>query len=61
MTDHSDRTRDDGRIWGHVEDGIFWAVPKSPLINGGWGPPPFSITLPDGRVRRIVHKPDDVA
>lgn len=58
MTDHSDTKRDDGRVWGHIEDGVFWALPKSPLINAQMGPPPFDVTLPSGKIRHVVHQPE---
>jgi hypothetical protein len=48
---------DDGLPWGYVHDVEGWLpLPKGPgLIHHG--PPPFDVTLPDGRVRRVVHKP----
>lgn len=49
---------DDGLPWGYVlaSSGAWIELPKGPgLIH--LGPPPFDVTLPDGRVRRIVHKP----
>jgi hypothetical protein len=52
---------DDGLIWGHIENGIFWAIPKGPMVSAGLGPPPFQVQLPDGRVRNIVHQPEDKA
>lgn len=61
MTDHSDLPRDDGRIWGHIEDGIFRPLPKRPMVDAEMGPPPFTITLPDGRVRHVVHEPEETS
>jgi hypothetical protein len=49
---------DDGLPWGYVlaSTGEWIELPKGPgLIH--LGPPPFDVTLPDGRVRRIIHKP----
>jgi len=48
---------DDGLPWGYVHDVEGWLpLPKGPgLIH--MGPPPFDVTLPDGRIRRVVHKP----
>jgi len=49
---------DDGRDWGYVDDeGIWRLLPKIPMLLGEYGPPPFSITMWDGRVRHIVHNP----
>lgn len=48
---------DDGRPWGFLEDGAWILLPKQPLLLAGLGPPPFSVTLPDGRVRHVVHRP----
>ncbi|HYM25287.1 MAG TPA: hypothetical protein VEU08_18850 [Vicinamibacterales bacterium] len=49
---------DDGLPWGYVhgDTGAWIELPKGPgLIH--LGPPPFDVTLPDGRTRRIVHNP----
>ena len=48
---------DDGRPWGFVHPVEGWIVlPKGPgLID--LGPPPFDVTLLDGRVRHVVHQP----
>lgn len=46
---------DDGRPWGFMEDGIWVLLPKIPTLLAGLGPPPFSIRLPDGRLRGVVH------
>lgn len=54
---NDDRVRDDGRVWGHIEDGVFRHLPKRPLLDAGLGPAPFEVTLPDGRVRQVVHEP----
>lgn len=60
MTDDGDRSRDDGRIWGHIEDGKFHPIPKGPMLAAGLGPPPFDVTLwPDNRIRHVVHKPEE--
>lgn len=49
---------DDGRPWGFLdEDGAWILLPKQPLLLAGLGPPPFFVTLPDGRVRHVVHRP----
>lgn len=54
---------DDGRPWGyiHAATGAWLELPKGPgLVQ--LGPPPFDVTLPDGRVRRVVHeRPGDDA
>lgn len=57
MTDRSERDHDDGKVWGHIEGGIFWAIPKYPMLAAGLGPPPFNVTLPSGKVRHVVHEP----
>ena len=50
---------DDGREWGWMGnlDGSWRKIPKVPLLLGGFGPPPFTVTLPDGSRRAIVHRP----
>ena len=50
---------DDGEPWGYIADDIMsWvALPKGPMLREGYGPPPFSIKLPSGEVRRIIHMP----
>jgi hypothetical protein len=52
---------DDGRAWGHVEDGVWRPLPKRPMLLAGLGPPAptFAVTLPSGEVRWVVHDPDD--
>jgi hypothetical protein len=52
-----DTERDDGKPWGHIVDGQWWPLPKLPLLRAGLGPPPFKVTLPDQRVREVVHPP----
>jgi hypothetical protein len=56
---HEERARDDGRLWGFMEGSVFIALPKLPLLRNQLGPPPFEVTLPDGRVRQVVHRPAD--
>ena len=49
---------DDGLEWGYIDsEGIWRKLPKVPMLLALMGPPEFDVTLPDGRVRRIVHKP----
>jgi hypothetical protein len=55
MTDTNEPT-DDGLPWGHIEDGVWYELPRSPGLLY-LGPPPFDVTLWDGRVRRVVHNP----
>lgn len=56
-----DAERDDGRIWGYLdEDGTFRPLPKYPMLMAELGPPPFAVTLPDQRVRNVVHDPNDM-
>jgi hypothetical protein len=60
MSDTATPPTDDGHPWGFIDTATNeWVqVPKGPgLID--MGPPPFDVTLPDGRVRRIVHKPEE--
>lgn len=57
MPDHDDNARDDGRVWGHIEAGVFRPLPKGPMLAAGLGPAPFDVALPDGRVRKVVHQP----
>lgn len=50
---------DDGRPWGFLDFNGHWVrLPKPPGF-AALGPPPFDVTLPDGRVRRIVHDPKE--
>jgi hypothetical protein len=49
---------EDGMLWGFMEDGKFIPLAKAVMIRGGFGPPPFTITLPDGRERHVVSIPD---
>lgn len=51
---------DDGRRWGYMLDGAFRPIPKPPLLLGHFGPPPFSVTLPSGAIRHVVHDPAEV-
>lgn len=48
---------DDGLPWGHIEDGVWRELPKGPMVDGGYGPPPFELEIRAGVVRRVVHKP----
>jgi hypothetical protein len=50
---------DDGRPWGYMAGDVWRPLPKTPLLLAGLGPPPFSIILPTGQVRLIVHRPDE--
>lgn len=50
---------DDGLEWGHIDKAGAWhPLPKTPMLLAEMGPPPFDVTLPDGRVRHVVHKPE---
>jgi hypothetical protein len=54
-----ERARDDGRPWGFIDNGVFIALPKLPLLRANLGPPPFEVSLPDTRVRAVVHDPNE--
>lgn len=54
-----DDAGDDGKVWGFLEHGIFVVLPKRPMLLAGLGPPPFTVELPDGRLRHVVHAPDN--
>jgi hypothetical protein len=56
---NEERTRDDGRRWGFIDNGVFIALPKLPLLRANLGPPPFQVSLPDTRVRAVVHDPNE--
>jgi hypothetical protein len=49
---------DDGRAWGWIENGTWREIPKVTLMLGGFGPPPFDVTLLSGELRHIVHNPN---
>jgi hypothetical protein len=59
--------QDDGRRWGYMTPEVssgarrwpsVWVeLPKLPLLRAGLGPPPFTVTLPSGSQREIVHDP----
>ena len=50
---------DDGKPWGHVtDDGVWHPLPKTPMLLAEMGPPPFSVRMPSGEMRHVVHKPD---
>lgn len=58
MSDIIHDESDDGRAWGYVtDDGVWHALPKTPLLLAGFGPPPFDVELPTGEIRRVVHNP----
>jgi hypothetical protein len=49
---------DDGLEWvWRAPDNTYRTIPKTPLLLGGLGPPPFTVRLPDGTPREIVHRP----
>jgi hypothetical protein len=53
-----DSATDDGKPWGFMHAVAGWVeLPKGPGLRA-MGPPPFDVTLPDGRTRRVVHKPE---
>lgn len=49
--------RDAGPAWGHIENGVFYPIPKKPAIDAGYGPPPFNVPMWDGSTRIIVEDP----
>lgn len=53
------RNNDDGLPWGYIspEHGDWVNIAKSELVVKGYGPPPFDLTLPDGRVLHVIHQP----
>jgi len=52
------RDGDDGLDWVWIApDGAVRSIPKTPLILAGLGPPPFTVLLPDGTPRQIIHRP----
>jgi hypothetical protein len=58
----SDAEHDDGKVWGFMENGVFVVLPKAPMLLAGLGPPPFSIALhPSGRLRHVIHAPEEDA
>lgn len=62
MSDRSERDddRDDGRVWGYLDGEVFRPLPKGPMLLAEMGPPPFSVTMPDGRVREVIHDPQEL-
>lgn len=49
-----------GKDWGFIlPDGNFRALPKRPMILGGYGKPPFDVELPSGEIRHIIESPDE--
>lgn len=48
---------DDGLPWGRMIGDFWLELPKIPMLNAGFGPPPFDLMMPDGKVRRIMHEP----
>ena len=50
---------DDGLPWGHIENGTWHPLPKTPLLLAELGPPPFEVKLSDGRTRHVVHRPKE--
>jgi hypothetical protein len=55
----NDYPQDDGRPWGFMSKalGAWIELPKVPLLEAGLGPPPFTVRMPDGHVRHVVHAP----
>ena len=50
---------DDGKPWGFVTEAGQWVeLPKTPMLLAELGPPPFSLKLPSGDMRHVVHAPD---
>jgi hypothetical protein len=57
MPDLNDE-HDDGLPWGWITpDGVWRELPKIPLLLGNFGPPPFTVTLPSGQPRHVIHAP----
>lgn len=46
-------------IWGYMDGDVFRPLPKRPMLLGGFGPPPFDITMWDESVRHIILEPRD--
>jgi hypothetical protein len=61
MSDRDDLARDDGRVWGFIEQGKFVVLPKGPMLRAGLGPPPFDVIMPDQQIRRVIHSPDELS
>jgi hypothetical protein len=49
--------QDDQLPWGWLCNGTWRALPKEPMLLGGLGPPPFSVELPSGEMRHVLHEP----
>ncbi len=61
MSIEDDREHDDGRTWGYMAGDKFVPLPKQPMLLGLLGPPPFSIRLPSGEMRDVIHDPGEKA
>ncbi len=47
------------RPWGYLDSqGVFVELPKTPMKMGGYGPPPFDVTRPDGVTLHVIEKPE---
>lgn len=47
-------------VWGYMDGDLFRPLPKRPMLLGGYGPPPFDITMWDESVRHIIVAPTGV-
>jgi len=54
-----DLVDDPTEIWGYMDGDVFRPLPKRPMLLGGYGPPPFDVTMWDQSVRRIILEPRD--
>lgn len=45
--------------WGTIHEGKFRVIPRQPMELGGYGPPPFDVTRPDGVILHIVEEPGE--
>lgn len=61
MTIAEDREHDDGRVWGYMSGDKFIPLPKQPFLLSLRGPPPFSVVLPSGETRHVIHDPNETA
>lgn len=48
--------QDNGKPWGMRVVGMFLMLDKRPMLEAGLGPPPFTLTLADGRQVSIVSQ-----
>jgi hypothetical protein len=53
-----DAEHDDGKVWGFMSGETFVRLPKTPMLLAGMGPPPFTVKLPSGEPRHVIHQPE---